>query len=124
MEVRGSVRVAKATFRVGQNVRIRKEKMRFAKAAEHSFSTGIFKVTKVIDRRPRAVYILEDLNGTPIDGQFYHKELTPIRKTDRTSYKRDKIMDRRVRRSIREYLVRWRGQDFEFWVPAASVKNI
>jgi len=36
MEVRGSVRVAKATFRVGQNVRIRKEKMRFAKAAEHN----------------------------------------------------------------------------------------
>ena len=55
----GRVRVAKAmTFRVGQHVRISKKKMRFGKAAEQNFSTEIFRVTKVIDRRPRAVYEL------------------------------------------------------------------
>ena len=58
----GRVRVAKAaTFRVGQHVRISKEKTRFGKAAEKNFSTYIFKVAKAIDRRPRAVYKLEDL---------------------------------------------------------------
>jgi len=55
----GRVRVAKAaTFRVGQHIRIRKEKMRFAKATEQNFSTDIFKIAKVIDRRPRSVYEL------------------------------------------------------------------
>jgi len=44
---RGRVRVVKAAmFRVGQHVRISKEKMRFAKAAEQNFSTEIFKVAK------------------------------------------------------------------------------
>jgi len=72
--VHGRVRVVKkATFRVGQHVRISKEKMLFAKAAEQNFSTAFFSFAKVIDRRPRAVYELEDLNGTPIDGQFYRE---------------------------------------------------
>ena len=45
---RQRVRVAKAKFLVGQHVRINKEKMKFAKAAEHNFSTEIFSIVKVI----------------------------------------------------------------------------
>jgi len=75
---RHRVRVAKAAFHVGQQVRVSKEKMRFAKAAEPNFNTEIFRVAKVIERRPRALYELEDLNHTPIDGQFYLEELTPL----------------------------------------------
>ena len=109
-EAQGRVRVTKkATFMVGQDVCISKENMRFAKAAEQNFSTEIFKVAKVIVRWPRAVYELEDLNGTPIEGQFYREELTPVRITDRISYKIDKILDNRVRRGIRECFVRLRG---------------
>jgi len=59
----GAVRVSKAaTFRAAQLVCIRMEKMRFAKAAELNFST---------ERRLQVVYELENLNGTPIDGQYY-----------------------------------------------------
>ena len=55
MEVRRRerVRVAKAaTFRVGQHIRIIKEKMRFAMAAEQNFSIEIFRFAKVMERRP------------------------------------------------------------------------
>ena len=119
------VRIAKAKFRVEQHVRISKEKMNFAKVAEQNFSTEIFRIVKLIDRIQRAVYEL-DLNGTPIDGQFYQEELTPVRITSRTTYKINKILDERVRRGTREYLVRWRGycRDFDSWVPASSVTNI
>jgi len=110
MEVRRQrVRVATATFRVAQHVRISKEKMIFAKAAEHNFSTEIFRIVKVIHRWPRVVYELEDLNGTLIDGKFYQEELTRVRISSRTTYRIDKIMDKRVRRGIREDLVRWQG---------------
>jgi len=64
--------------------------MRFAKAAEQNYSTEIFKVANVIERRPCEFYELEDLNGTPIDGQFYRVELSPVRINDRTAYKIDK----------------------------------
>jgi len=105
----------------GEHVRISKVNMLFAKAAEQKF-----RVTKVINRRPRAVYKLEDLNDTPIEGHFFREKLTPVRITDRTSYKIDKILDKRVKRGIREYLVPWRGysQDFDSWVPVASVNYI
>jgi len=73
------VRVAKVKLRVGQQVRISKLKMTFAKGGEKNFSTQIFRITKVIERRPRPVYELEDLNKMPIEGQFYGEEMTPIR---------------------------------------------
>jgi hypothetical protein len=98
--------------------------MRFAKAAEHNFSSEIFRIVKVIHRRPRVLYELGDLNGTPIDCQFYSRELSPVRITIWTIYEIDKIMDKRVRRGIREVLVRWQGcgHDFDSWIPVASVK--
>jgi len=100
--------------------------MKFAKGAEQNFSTEIFRVDKVIQRRPRPFYELEDLNRTPIDGQFYQEELTPVRDTKSTVYKIDKILDERVRRGILKYLVRWRGysRDFDSWIPASSVKGV
>jgi len=73
---RRGVHVAKAEFRVGQHVRISREKVKFAKSAEENFSTEIFRIVKVIERRPRPLYELEDLNGTHIEGQFYQEELT------------------------------------------------
>jgi len=79
MSRRRRIRVAKIKFSVGQHVRISKEKMKFAKSGEETFSTEIFRITKVIERRPRPVYELEDLNNTPIEGQFYTEELTPVR---------------------------------------------
>jgi len=121
-----SVRVAKAKFRAGQHVRMSKEKMKFAKGVEQNFSMEIFRIAKVIERRPRPLYELKDLNDTPIDGQFYQEELTPVRVTSRTVYKIDKILDKRIRRGSLEYLVRWKGysKDFDSWIPASGVKDV
>ena len=79
----------------------------------------------VIERRPRPLYELEDLNGTPIEGQFYKEEMTRFRVTRLTVYMIHKILNKQVRRGILEYLVRWRGysKDFDSWIPASSVKK-
>jgi len=90
-------------------VRISKEKMKFAKGGEQNYTAEIFKVRKVVHRTSRPVFELEDLRGREIEGQFYSEELVPGRVTKQTTYKIDKILDRRVRRGILEYLVRWRG---------------
>jgi len=76
--------VAKVKYSAGQHVRISSEKIMFPNGAEHNFSTAIFPIAKVIERRPRSVYELEDLNETPIQGQFYQEELPPVRGTKRT----------------------------------------
>jgi len=45
-------RLSKPKFRVGQHVRISKEKMEFAKGGEQNYSTEIFKIRKVVYRTP------------------------------------------------------------------------
>jgi len=126
MSHRRRIRVAKVQFSVGQHVHICKEKMKTAKGVEMNFSTEIFRISKVIERRPRPVYELEDLNKTPIEGQFYAEEHTHVRISKETIYKIDKILDQRVRCGIKEYLVRWKGysKDFDSWIPASSAKDI
>ena len=122
---RRRIRTVRPKCKVGQTVRISKEKIKFAKGYEQNFSTEIFRFAKDIERSPRPVYELEDLNKTPIEGQFYQEELTPVSVTRRTHYKIDKILEKRVRRGITEYLVRWRVycKDFDSWIPAFSVKH-
>jgi hypothetical protein len=57
--------------------------MKFAKGSEQNYTDEIF---KMVNRTLRPFYELEDLNGTPIEGQFYGEELTPVRVTRRNSY--------------------------------------
>jgi hypothetical protein len=112
-------------FRLGQHVRISKEKMKLAKASEQNFSTEIFRISKIIYRTPLPFYELEDLNKTPIDGLFYGEELTPVRISKRIVYQIDKILRQRRRRGILDYLVSWRvyPTSFDSWVPASEVRN-
>ena len=120
------VRVARVKFNVVQHVRISKEKGKFGKESEQNYRVDIFRIVNFIRRTLRHLYELEDLNGTLIQGQFYGEELTPVRVTKPSVHKIDKIVDKRYRNGILEYLVHWKWyrKNFDSWVPAASVKNI
>jgi hypothetical protein len=83
--------------------------MKFAKGGEQNYTTELFRIFKVIHRSPRPVYKFDDLKVKLIEGQFYQEKLSPVRISRHTTYKVDKILDKRVRCGILEYLVRWRG---------------
>jgi hypothetical protein len=55
-----------AKFKVGQHVRVSKEKSKVTKVSEQNFGREIFCISKVTKRIPRPIYELEDLNKTPI----------------------------------------------------------
>jgi len=57
-------------FKVGDLVRITKQKVAFAKGYEPTFSTEIFKIVKVITRVPQTLYELSDLQNCSTEGQF------------------------------------------------------
>jgi len=65
-------------FKVGDFVRITKEKVKFVKGYEQNFSKEIFRVLKVVPRVPQTVYELSDLQDRPIEGQFYNYELVNV----------------------------------------------
>jgi len=49
---RGRIPIAQPKFRVGQHVRINKEKIKFAKGGEQNYTTEMFRIIKVIRRTP------------------------------------------------------------------------
>ena len=57
-------------FKVGILVRITKEKVKFAKWYEQTFSREVFRVAKFIQRVPQTVYELTDWQDRPIEGQL------------------------------------------------------
>ena len=73
--LRSKIPEGRTKFKVGDPVRITKEKVKFVKGYEQTFSTEIFRVVKVIQRVPQPVYELSDLQARPIEGQFYNYEL-------------------------------------------------
>jgi hypothetical protein len=121
---RRRARQAPVVYQIGDNVRIRKEKIKFAKGFEQNYLTKIFKASKLVRTFPQPVYELEDLQGNSTEGQFYIEELIPVIITKNTAYKTDKVPISRIRRDIREYLVPWRGygSDFDSRIPALSIR--
>jgi hypothetical protein len=72
------------------------------------------------------VYELEDLNRKVIDGQYYEEEITSLPITKQTQFQIDKILARRVRRGIKQHLVRWKGynKDFDSSIPASDIQKV
>jgi hypothetical protein len=77
-------------FKVGDLVRIPKEKVKFTKGYEQNFSKEIFRVVKVIPRVPQPVYELSDLQDRPIEGQFYNYELVKVVVSPQTEFEKIK----------------------------------
>ena len=61
-------------FKVGDHVRISKYKNIFAKGYTQNWSEEVFIVSKTKDTVPWT-YVISDLNGEKIAGNFYEKEL-------------------------------------------------
>ena len=61
-------------FKVGDHVRISKQKNIFAKGYAPNWSEEVFVVSKIKNTVPWT-YVVSDLNGEEITGSFYEKEL-------------------------------------------------
>jgi hypothetical protein len=98
--LRSRIPEGRVKFKVGDLVRITKEKLKFAKGYEQNYSTEIFRVVKFINRKPQPVYELTDLNNRPIEGQFYNYELVKVTVSPETEFQIDKIVRIRALNNI------------------------
>jgi hypothetical protein len=106
---------SKPTLKVGDTVRISREKMHFEKGYEQNWTREIFTIHKILPRQP-VVYKLKDLAGEVIEGTFYQQELQKI--TDSGYYPVEKVLKTRRRNGKTEHFVKFQGypEKFNIWV--------
>ena len=97
-------------FKVGDHVRISKYKNIFAKGYAPNWSEEAFVINKIKNTVPWT-YVIHDLNGEEIIGDFYEKEL---QKSNQEEFRIKKI----IKRKGDKLYVKWRGYDnsFNSWV--------
>ncbi|XP_031355211.1 uncharacterized protein LOC116179553 [Photinus pyralis] len=122
---KGFGKEAQPKYKVGQHVRIARSKHHFEKGYESNFSQEVFKIVKVINRRP-PVYRIVDLNGEDIEGTFYEEELQVVTLDENTVFKIDEILEEKGRGKNKKYLVKWKGysEKFNSWISASELKKI
>ena len=102
--------VTKPKFKVGDRVRTSKYKNIFAKGYTQNWSEEVFIVSK-IKNTVRWTYVITDLNGEPITGSFYEKEL---QKTSQEKFRIEKVLKRKGDKLY----VKWKGYNnsFNSWI--------
>ena len=112
----GDVGIARQKFKVGDNVRITKERQPFRKGYLPNWSEEIFVVNDVNKHGVPYVYILNDLMGEILHGTFYEEELQKV--TPPEIFKVEKVLKERRTRNGKEYFVKWMGYPTKFnsWI--------
>ena len=93
-------------FKVGDRVRISKNKNIFAKGYTQNWSEEVFVVSKIKNTVPWT-YVISDLNGEKITGSFYDKEL---QKTNQEKFRIEKVLKRKGDKLN----VKWKRYDSRF----------
>jgi hypothetical protein len=123
----GKNRLAKKTppkLKVGDHVRISREKQRFEKGHTWNWSQEVFTVSKVIPHQ-RPVYIISELDsGEEIEGHFYEWELNRVKKPD--LFKIEYIVRTRGKGGSAEALVHWAGYPASnrSWIPLKDIVEL
>lgn len=119
-------RKMRCKYKLGQFVRISKEKKIFGKGYENGFTKEIFKIARISKTRNPVVYYLEDLKQEPIDCFFYEEELSAVHDNAllNDDFEIEKILDTRGSGKNKQVLVRWVGYNdskFDTWIKASTI---
>ena len=102
-------------FKVGDHVRISKDKNIFTKGYMPNWSEEIF-IIKKIKNTVLWTYVINDLNGEEIIGTFYENEL---QKTDQKEFRIKKVLKKKGDKLY----VKWKGYDnsFNSWIDKKDI---
>lgn len=93
-----------AKYKVGDIVRISKQKALFEKGYTRNWSTELFTIKKIKITSP-VTYLLEDYRGQPILGAFYETEL------QKAKHKDIYLVEKVLRKKGSKVFVKWLGLD-------------
>lgn len=123
----GRMRKLHLPFKVGDVVRVKSDPKKITSAARayaQQFKGEFFRIVRINRTLPIALYYLRSNdNDDYIEGGFYANELQRQRGD---VYKIEAELGRRVRRGVREILVKWKyfGPRWNQWIPEADVRRV
>lgn len=113
-------------FEIGDYVRVSSNKHAFQKGYKGKWREEVFKVCKIKYGLPHNVYLLEEWDGTPVDGIFYPYELAKVYEAPDQLFRVEKILKRRtLRNGKKEALVQWSGwsDKYNSWEPEEAIND-
>jgi len=112
-----------ARFKMGDTVRIKKEKRVFARGYKPTFTSEIFKIKHVLAHLPITMYTLEEWDGSnEIEGNFYPEELSLVKGE---VFKIERVVRKQKRNGQLMALVKWEGfpAKYNSWVLASEIQK-
>lgn len=101
-----------AKYKAGDTVRVAKHKTIFEKSYLPNYTQAVYEIHKVKNGNP-PTYILQDHNGTPIDGLFYEHEFSRAKEEKDDVLRVEKVLKERKRRGVKELFVKFVGRPVE-----------
>ena len=115
---------SKSKLKVGDRVRLIKEKGVFAKGYLQNWTDEEFIIHKVNSKYKPIMYTLVDLEGEEIHGGFYTEELQKVENATHL-YRIERIIRTRPRGTHqKEALVKWKGYTKPTWIDVNHIQNI
>ena len=127
--IKGQVRRQPPQFRVGDTVRLSIAKANiFQRTYFGRWTEAVYRVRRVVTTLGNPRYLVEELDGTPVEGRFYADELQKIVYDPNQEFMVEAVLKRRKRKVgrkiIPEVLVQWRGypEKYNTWEPEKNLK--
>ena len=118
------IKYRRATLKIGDTVRISKQKGKFSRGYKTQSSEEIFRIASISHKSKIPLYFLESYDGKEkLRGGFYDFELT---KTNLENvFRVERIIRRRQQNGVKQLFVKWKGFDttYNSWVDAKDIKK-
>lgn len=115
----------KATFKVGNYVRVAFKKPAFHKGYTGNYSEEVFKINSINPYGEFTRYYLVDLDGEALLGAHYAQELQSVNLKKNKKFVIEKIIQKRRVRGKIQYFVKWFGypEKFNSWINNADLSR-
>jgi len=109
-------------FKLGDWVRISREKNVFEKGFLINWTREIFQVVSILHSNPR-VYELKDTSGEMIKGAFYEQNMQKTLETPSGEFLVEEVLKKRTYKGKKQLFVKWLGYSAKFnsWIDESDV---
>jgi len=114
-EPMGATRTASKKFKVGDHVRINRQKGQFEQGYLPNWSEEVYTIYKIILGNPTQ-YKIKDYEDNIVEGSFYIEEIQLVDKPE--TFRIERIIETRKVRGKNQYLIKWLGYPNQFnqWI--------